>query len=62
MKDGLFTQNPEYHETLVTDDDDLISLLVELSDRLGDEPDYEEYLSWRIKSAIDFVLGMGGEE
>jgi hypothetical protein len=31
MKDGLFTQNPEYHEgTFIEEDDDLIHFLDEL--------------------------------
>jgi hypothetical protein len=58
MKDGLFTQNPEYHEgTYIEEDDDLVHFLVELSDRLADESDYDDYLAPKLLSAIKFLVG-----
>ena len=58
MKNGLFTQNPEYHEgTYIEEDNDLAHFLVELSDRLADESDYDDYLSPKLLSAIKFLVG-----
>jgi hypothetical protein len=58
MKDGLFTQNPEYHEgTFIEEGDDLIHFLTELSERLADESDYDEYLAPKLLSAIKFLIG-----
>ena len=58
MKDGLFTQNPEYHEgTFIEETDDLVHFIVELSDRLADESDYDEYLAPKLLSAINFLVG-----
>jgi len=58
MKDGLFTQNPEYHDgTFIEDSDDVMHFLVELSERLADEPDYDDYLKLKLVSALEFLKG-----
>ena len=57
MKDGLFTQNPEYHEgTFIEETDDLLHFIVELSNRLADESDYGDYLKPKLTSAIKFLV------
>ena len=58
MKDGLFTQNPEYHQgTFIEETDDLLHFIVELSNRLADESDYDDYLKPKLTSAIQFLQG-----
>lgn len=58
MKDGLFTQNPEYHQgTFIEDADDLMHFLVELRYRLKDSEDYAGYLDPKLTSAFDFLRG-----
>jgi len=56
MKDGLFAQNPEYHEgTYIQDTDDLRHFLAELMYRLKDSDDYTDYLEPKFESVYELL-------
>ena len=60
MKDGLFTQNPEYHEgTFIEDTDDLRHFLAELMYRLKDSEDYANYLEPKFESVYEMLDEIG---
>jgi hypothetical protein len=60
MKDGLFAQNPEYHEgTFIEDTDDLRHFLYELMYRLKDSKDYADYLEPKFESVYEMLDEIG---